>query len=700
MDPIKSESRKNERRGLQHIGHDHPLVLFQLVASEEEDEVCYCLLCGKPVRGWSYSCNECDVYIHKVCAESELQPQLNHPFHPQHPITFSPKSPYQGSHECTLCGRNYRGFVYHCATCRFTLHFNCALLQSSMSANFPVSLHPHPLFFIENHKDQVKYDCSGCKKSLSGPIYHCPHCSSESNFNLHKKCGELSLEIDHSYDLNHPLTLLPKPPAHREKCSCDLCKIKWDGFVYSCSLCNIDLSISDFVSPTITDASHDHPWRLIFRKMSFLCDFCGTAGDGSPYLCTECNLLVHKKCISLPRGILITRHQHGIYLSYSLRRNRVEDWTCRICYNEVDMRYGCYCCSVSNCHYIAHVNCATHPSIWDGTVIPADYNESSLEAQTNLITYVFKQIMIGEQLVASVIRHAYHIHNLTLAFSGEINDDSQCDGCMRPISTPYYSCDQCKFFLHKDCAELPRTKRHPFHKHLLTLTITNRMTVHSCSGACKREYQGLSYRCNHQDCIGRGIKFDVRCMLLSDTLKHPSHEHLLFLVHNFSGSCSGCLTQLNGDNIAYRCTNHCDFTLDMGCATQPLTAWYKYDKHALTLTYSDDSDPSRLYCDLCENERRPNDWFYCCADCDNSLHSNCAIGDLPYIKVGNKIGIRCNRHERRPRFTLVKNIWNCPPCKVCGELCNGQALECKEPQRNFNIHWGCRNSSYVYETER
>ncbi|XP_038991809.1 uncharacterized protein LOC120115118 isoform X2 [Hibiscus syriacus] len=466
MDPIKSESRKNERRGLQHIGHDHPLVLFQLVASEEEDEVCYCLLCGKPVRGWSYSCNECDVYIHKVCAESELQPQLNHPFHPQHPITFSPKSPYQGSHECTLCGRNYRGFVYHCATCRFTLHFNCALLQSSMSANFPVSLHPHPLFFIENHKDQVKYDCSGCKKSLSGPIYHCPHCSSESNFNLHKKCGELSLEIDHSYDLNHPLTLLPKPPAHREKCSCDLCKIKWDGFVYSCSLCNIDLSISDFVSPTITDASHDHPWRLIFRKMSFLCDFCGTAGDGSPYLCTECNLLVHKKCISLPRGILITRHQHGIYLSYSLRRNRVEDWTCRICYNEVDM------------------------------------------------------------------------------------------------------------------------------------------------------------------------------------------------------------------------------------------TWYKYDKHALTLTYSDDSDPSRLYCDLCENERRPNDWFYCCADCDNSLHSNCAIGDLPYIKVGNKIGIRCNRHERRPRFTLVKNIWNCPPCKVCGELCNGQALECKEPQRNFNIHWGCRNSSYVYETER
>ncbi|KAE8702984.1 hypothetical protein F3Y22_tig00110478pilonHSYRG00164 [Hibiscus syriacus] len=432
-----------------------------------------------------------------------------------------------------------------------------------MSANFPISFHSHPLLFIPNHNDQVKHDCSCCKKSLSGPIYHCPHCSSESKFKLHKKCGEVALEIDHSYELNHPLTLLPKLPAHPEKRSCNLCKIKWDGFVYSCSLCDIDLSISDFVSPTITDASHDHPWRLVFRKMSFMCDFCDTAGDRSPYLCTECNLLVHKKCISLPRGILITRHHHGIYLSYSLRRNQVEDWTCRICYNEVDM--------------------------------------SSLEAQSNLITDV-KQIKIGEQMVASEIRHAYHIHNLTLAFSGEINNDIQCDGCMRPIPTPYYSCDQCKFFLHKDCAELPRTKRHPFHKHLLTLTVTNHI----------------------------------------------------------------------------------------GCATQPLTAWYKYDKHALTLTHSDDSDTSRLFCDLCENERRPNDWFYCCDDCDNSLHSNCAIGDLPYIKLGNKFRIGSNRHERPLQFTFLKNIWNCPPCKVCGELCNGQALKCKELQRNFSVHWGCR----------
>ncbi|MFQ6624683.1 hypothetical protein Gotur_003504 [Gossypium turneri] len=48
----------------------------------------------------------------------------------------------------------------------------------------------------------------------------------------------------------------------------------------------------------------------------------------------------------------------------------------------------------------------------------------------------------GENTVAVEIKHAYHDHNLRLTFSGEMNDDGQCEGCMRPISTPFYSCEQ------------------------------------------------------------------------------------------------------------------------------------------------------------------------------------------------------------------------------------------------------------------
>ncbi|XP_040945347.1 uncharacterized protein [Gossypium hirsutum] len=425
---------------------------------------------------------------------------------------------------------------------------------------------------------------------MSGPIYRCLDCTSPRRFNLHKECAELTLEVNHPYDRKHPLTLLPQPPTHPQKCSCSLCIIQWKGFVYSCSLCNFDLSLDDFPfsPPTITVASHEHPWMLVSRKMWFVCDFCGTDGDHSPYHCDTCVLFVHKNCISLPRHIMITRHRHTISLSYYLRQNQVEDWMCKICYEEVDIRYGHYRCPASRCRYIAHVCCVTDKAIWDGTIMPEGYDERSEEVVDepwNLITDVVEQIRIGELMVASEIKHSYHDHNLRLTFSGKTkDDDSQRDGCTRSISTPFYSCDQCKFFLHKDCAELPKEMPHPFHKHLLTLLNSRNDYGYLWCRACRRLYQGFSYRCYEGDC---SFQIDIQCMLLSDTLKHPSHEHSLFLVHNEGTSCSACFK-----------LRRCDFSLDVGCATLPLTFWYKYDRHPLTLTYSNDFEPSQLYCDL------------------------------------------------------------------------------------------------------
>ncbi|PPR94471.1 hypothetical protein GOBAR_AA26208 [Gossypium barbadense] len=676
---------------LQHFSHRHPLVFFkyqQTVASEEVNpEAALCLGCEKPVEGWSYGCNQCEFYLHKGCAELELAPQIQHPFHPKHPLTLLPESLYSGG--CDLCGKAFRGFVYNCYDCRFDLHINCALLQSSVAANFPNSLHPHPLFFIQNNNMEVEPDCSGCQKPISGPFYHCSDCSSPTFFNLHEECAELPLEINHPCDRKHPLTFLPQPPTHPQKCSCYLCRIQWKGFVYSCSLCNFDLSLDDFLfsPPTITVASHEHPWMLVSRKMSFVCDFCGTDGDHSPYFCATCHLLVHKNCISLPRHIMITRHRHTISLSYSFRQNQVEDGMCRVCYLEVDPSYGSYRCSASDCNYIAHALCATDKAIWDGTITLEGYDERSEEVvhePWNLITDVVEQISTGELMVASEIKHSYHEHNLRLTFSGKTKDeDSQCDGCTRPISTPFYSCEQCKFFLHKDCAELPKKMPHPFHRHLLTLTNSDDEEGHSWCHACDRCYQGFSYGCYEGNCF---FRIDIQCMLFSDTLKHPSHEHSLFLVHNNNGtSCSACFKELYPWNVAYRCMKRCDFSLDVGCATLPLIAWYKYDRHPLTLTYSDNSEPSQHYCDLCEKEREPNRWLYYCADCDNSLHLNCAIGDLPYMKLGNKV----NYYSHKDPLSVVKNIWNCPPCKVCGEICNGHALECKESECNIIVHWDC-----------
>ncbi|KAL4348173.1 hypothetical protein GQ457_17G001090 [Hibiscus cannabinus] len=640
-------------------------------------------------------------------SESIMDMKIHH-FSHQHPLVFFIRDPVSQAASGVLdrCRirvpmpalnvtifftRNVQRFVYHCASCGFDLHVNCASLQSSVASDFPTCLHQHPLFFFPNNTEEIKRDCSGCTKPLSGPVYRCGDCSYPKFFSLHKECAELPLEINHPYDRKHRLILEPKLPAHPRNCRCYLCRIQWEGFVYSCSICNLEFTPDDVITtPKITVESHKHPWKLLSRRMPLICDFCGIVGDHTPYLCTKCNLVVHRKCISMPCNIMITRHPHMISHSYSRQEDQSKAWTCRICYEEVDTRYGSYYCSDSDCEYIAHVHCATNKAIWDGTIVLEGNDESCKETQhasLNLITEVVEQTSIGEQMVVTEIKHGYHDHNLRLTLSGDIEDDGQCDGCMRPISTPFYTCDRCKFSLHKDCTELPREKRHPFHKHALTLTNSSLSPVNGysiCYG-CDRPYNGFSYRCYNEDCK-QHFNWDIRCISLSDTLEHPSHEHSLFLAHSFPTKCSGCLKALPGNRIAYRCMKRCDFALDVRCVALPLTAWFKYDRHPLTLTYSDDSSPSQHYCDLCENERNPNDWFYFCPECDNSLHSECNLGDPRFMKLGNKVKYPMHPHA----FTVVKNIWNCPPCKVCSNLCNGVALECRESECNFTIHYRCR----------
>ncbi|KAB2039790.1 hypothetical protein ES319_D02G035200v1 [Gossypium barbadense] len=659
---------------IQHFSHHHPLVFIQ--AHSVASKAALCLGCQKPVEGWSYGCNQCEFYLHKGCAELELAPKIQHPFHPKHPLTLLPKSPYSSSISgCDLCGKNFEGFVYNYFDYEFDLLINCALLQSSIAANFPNSLHPHPLHFFQNYNKEVEPDCPGCQKPISGPFYHCSDCTYPIVFNLHKECAELPLEINHPCDRKHPLTLLPQPPTHPQKCSCSLCRIQWKGFVYSCSLCNFDLSLDDFLfsPPTITVASHEHPWMLFFVPK--ICSPNGVFSsftalvDYTSYLVslfTTILLLLAQTVLEysllafiLP-FLLAIRQAHTLLTVFNRLATIQHALSFHIIVGQFQ-HYGHYRCPASRCRYIAHVLCATDKVIWDGTIMPEGYDKRSEEVVDepwNLITDVVEQIRIGELMVASEIKHSYHDHNLRLTFSRKTKDDD-------------------------NCAELPEEMPHPFHKHLLTLSNSHDEYGYSLCCACRRLYQGFSYRCYEGDF---SFEIDIQCMLLSDTLKHPSHEHSLFFVHNSEGtSCSACFQRLYSWDVAYRCMRRCDFSLDVGCAKLPLTAWYKYDRHPLTLTYSDDFEPSQLYCDLCEKEREPNRWFYYCADCDNSLHLNCAIGDLSYMKLGNKLKVYWHKHP----FTVVKNIWNCPLCKVCGEVCNGQALECKESEFNFTVHLNC-----------
>ena len=98
-------------------------------------------------------------------------------------------------------------------------------------------------------------------------------------------------------------------------------------------------------------------------------------GDCAPYQCYTRNLLVHKKCISLPRTFKIKRYHHLLSHTYSLEENEFRKWDCKICHNEVNAEHGSYNCS--NCNYVLHVNCAIDVADLDGLVEPKDKDVKS-----------------------------------------------------------------------------------------------------------------------------------------------------------------------------------------------------------------------------------------------------------------------------------------------------------------------------------
>ncbi|XVF57059.1 hypothetical protein PTKIN_Ptkin06aG0173000 [Pterospermum kingtungense] len=79
------------------------------------------------------------------------------------------------------------------------------------------------------------------------------------------------------------------------------------------------------------------------------------------------------------------------------------------------------------------------------------------------------------------------------------------------------------------------------------------------------------------------------------------------------------------EGVFFAC-GQCDFILHFRCASIPFSIKHKYHRHELTFIDSfieDESD--EYYCDICENERKPQDHVYCCKKCRFVAHIGCAL---------------------------------------------------------------------------
>ncbi|GLT32914.1 hypothetical protein SLA2020_075440 [Shorea laevis] len=525
---------------LNHFSHPHPLVLVEDQEIDWISIIYYCSACHQRVEGSSYNCTECDFCLHKSCAE--LQREINHPFHPSHPLILYEKGCHQYpgfiSYGCNSCRKSYKSgeelFFYHCSSCKFDLDVRCALLPNLITGDFPKRKHfshQHSLFFIQNHYIEPQdRSCSACEEPISGPVYCCFDCL----FFLHQKCFELPSEIKHPSHRKHSLTLLPNPLPHPEKCSCHLCTKAYKGFIYYCSLCEFGIMIKYIFSEhkVIKNKHHEHPFTLVARSsIPFICDACGTDGEYCiPYVCTTCDIVVHKDCTSLPRNILITRHDHPVSHSYYFfEEKEVKKRGCRICQNEINAEYGCYHCP--GCDYFVHVDCAMDKDIFIQEYEVTDENQNL--NQINLgwligepsITRVLKEKKIGEEVIAIEIEHfnhgcklilcaqyKYDEHPLVLTPRDDIHhhsDQCVCDICeeSRDPNEWFYYCGICDNSAHFLCVlgknpflKLGKTHKYDFHEHPLTFAKEDYFHYYLKCSNCDKYCKEVFLKCTQSGC--------------------------------------------------------------------------------------------------------------------------------------------------------------------------------------------------------
>ncbi|XP_023633599.1 uncharacterized protein LOC17875747 isoform X2 [Capsella rubella] len=486
----------------------------------------------------------------------------------------------------------------------------------------------------------------------------CRGCNGEN----HGEYVKAPIEIKHSLHPKHSLQLVLLNGDRTRECYC--CDKDLEEVFYYCSACDYAMNIACLETPRVLSVDHpkwhEHTLSQFPRMTSLTCNVCALTHSSCPfYMCPPCDFVVHQKCIGLPRVIRIYRHFHRLYFTLSFDQGVR---CCGVCRRKIDNDYGGYSCKKDGCSYAAHSKCATQSNVWDGKDLEGEPEEDIKEIEP------FVTVRDG------IIRHFSHQHHhlkLDENTSRDYDEDKLCQACITPIYFGnFYSCMQCDFLLHEECAKLSRKINHPIHPHLLNLVGRSdhlvRDATKSCSVCPWRCTSGFFYECSERECR---FKVHVQCATISEPLVNESHMHPLFLTSKPGEERRCCVCKELGHcstNETFNCIE-CDFALCFKCTLLPQKVRYKHDKHVLTLSYGEETSTMTYWCEVCEKTLNPNERFYMCDGyCCVTLHIECMLGVDLYMKPGsfwlyrsNKVGVLPNNyHMSRPICSFCEK--RCP----------------------------------------
>ncbi|CAA7051868.1 unnamed protein product [Microthlaspi erraticum] len=595
--------------------------------------------CGRKFEVVSdgYYSEETDFFAHKKCAEYSFE-RVSHPYHSIHPLSLA--SAPEISVRCTLCGMRIWDVYYSCQLCDVYMHLYCAKYPPPEVVDIS-DKHSHKLKLL---KAWIEFTCgANCGEEGDGFPYRCGECE----LSFHVGCVRHTSEVNHSCHPSHPLKLFRGAPPDYTGGKCTLCGKGLEELFYHCSTCNFSVDLDCIHQPPPTHLlnlkGHGHKLTLVPRVMSFTCNGCGLKGDRSPYVCVQCNFVIHLDCFLFPRLININRHDHRVSFTPVLG---VLDLVCGVCRKKMDWSCAGYSC-VSCPNYAVHSTCATRDDVWNGKELEGVAEEVE-------DTDPYKLIEEG------VIQHFSHEeHHLRLNKDGVVLYDvnKRCNACTHPIVLQsFYSCTVCDFFLHESCAQLPRKRRHVLHNDQLTLDTGN--SLFECV-ACGVFCNGFRYVDGHKI-------FDLRCGSIVEPFKHPSHpQHPLFLLtEEETAICSGC-NELASPVL--KCIeDNCGFVLDFKCATLPQVVKHRVNAYPLSLCYGEKAKEAngKYWCEICEKETNAKTWFYTCRDHCASLHVNCVVGDLSGLVLGRPLN-----QDRITYEVVLSTSMTRPRCSACFRTC-------------------------------